>query len=439
MAKQRVLIMGAAGRDFHNFNVYFRGRDDYEVVAFTATQIPNIEGRRYPAALAGPSYPAGIPIFPESDLTRLIAQLVVDQVVFAYSDVSHAYVMHKASQVLAAGADFRLLGPHATMVTSRKPVIAIGAVRTGSGKSQTTRRVCDILRSQGKKVAAVRHPMPYGDLVKQACQRFASYQDLDDHQCTIEEREEYEPHLDRGVVVYAGVDYERILAAAEEEADVVVSDGGNNDFPFYKPDIFIVVADPHRAGHELAYHPGETNLRMADVVIINKVDTADLEAISRVRDNVRSVNPKAIMIEAASPISVGDPNAIRGQAVLVVEDGPTLTHGEMAYGAGVVAARRFGAAEIIDPRPYAVRSIAETYAKYPRTGAVLPAMGYGDTQIADLEETINNTPCDLVIIATPIDLSRVVRINRPIQRVGYELQEIGNPTLNDVLTGSMRA
>ena len=439
MAKQRVLIMGAAGRDFHNFNVYFRGRDDYEVVAFTATQIPNIEGRRYPAALAGPSYPAGIPIFPESDLTRLIAQLAVDQVVFAYSDVSHAYVMHKASQVLAAGADFRLLGPHATMVTSRKPVIAIGAVRTGSGKSQTTRRVCDILRSQGKKVAAVRHPMPYGDLVKQACQRFASYQDLDDHQCTIEEREEYEPHLDRGVVVYAGVDYERILAAAEEEADVVVWDGGNNDFPFYKPDIFIVVADPHRAGHELAYHPGETNLRMADVVIINKVDTADLEAISRVRDNVRSVNPKAIMIEAASPISVGDPNAIRGQAVLVVEDGPTLTHGEMAYGAGVVAARRFGAAEIIDPRPYAVRSIAETYAKYPRTGAVLPAMGYGDTQIADLEETINNTPCDLVIIATPIDLSRVVRINRPIQRVGYELQEIGNPTLNDVLTGSMRA
>lgn len=439
MAKQRVLIMGAAGRDFHNFNVYFRGRDDYEVVAFTATQIPNIEGRRYPAALAGPSYPAGIPIFPESDLTRLIAQLAVDQVVFAYSDVSHAYVMHKASQVLAAGADFRLLGPHATMVTSRKPVIAIGAVRTGSGKSQTTRRVCDILRSQGKKVAAVRHPMPYGDLVKQACQRFASYQDLDDHQCTIEEREEYEPHLDRGVVVYAGVDYERILAAAEEEADVVVWDGGNNDFPFYKPDIFIVVADPHRAGHELAYHPGETNLRMADVVIINKVDTADLEAISRVRDNVRSVNPKAIMIEAASPISVGDPNAIRGQAVLVVEDGPTLTHGEMAYGAGVVAARRFGAAEIIDPRPYAVRSIAETYAKYPRTGAVLPAMGYGDTQIADLEETINNTPCDLVIIATPIDLSRVVRINRPIQRVGYELQEIGSPTLNDVLTGSMRA
>ncbi|MFZ2520946.1 MAG: cyclic 2,3-diphosphoglycerate synthase, partial [Anaerolineae bacterium] len=433
MAKQRVLIMGAAGRDFHNFNVYFRGRDDYEVVAFTATQIPNIEDRRYPAALAGPLYPHGIPIYPESDLTPLIAQLAVDQVIFAYSDVAHAYVMHKASQVLAAGADFRLLGPHATMLTARKPVIAIGAVRTGAGKSQTTRRVCDILRSQGKKVAAVRHPMPYGDLVKQACQRFASYQDLDDHQCTIEEREEYEPHLDRGVVVYAGVDYERILRAAEEEADVVVWDGGNNDFPFYKPDLFIVVADPHRAGHELAYHPGEANLRMADVVVINKVDTADLDAISRVRDNVRSVNPKAIMIEAASPITVSDPAAIRGQAVLVVEDGPTLTHGEMAYGAGVVAARRFGAAKIIDPRPYAVRTIADTYAKYPRTGAVLPAMGYGDAQIADLEETINNTPCDLVIIATPIDLSRVMRINRPTQRVGYELQEIGSPTLNDVL------
>ena len=433
MAKQRVLIMGAAGRDFHNFNVYFRGRDDYEVVAFTATQIPNIEDRRYPAALAGPLYPHGIPIYPESDLTPLIAQLAVDQVIFAYSDVAHAYVMHKASQVLAAGADFRLLGPHATMLTARKPVIAIGAVRTGAGKSQTTRRVCDILRSQGKKVAAVRHPMPYGDLVKQACQRFASYQDLDDHQCTIEEREEYEPHLDRGVVVYAGVDYERILRAAEEEADVVVWDGGNNDFPFYKPDLFIVVADPHRAGHELAYHPGEANLRMADVVVINKVDTADLDAISRVRDSVRSVNPKAIMIEAASPITVSDPAAIRGQAVLVVEDGPTLTHGEMAYGAGVVAARRFGAAEIIDPRPYAVRTIADTYAKYPRTGAVLPAMGYGDAQIADLEETINNTPCDLVIIATPIDLSRVMRINRPTQRVGYELQEIGSPTLNDVL------
>ena len=438
MAKQRVLIMGAAGRDFHNFNVFFRGRNDYEVVAFTATQIPNIEDRRYPAALAGPLYPHGIPIYPESDLTPLIAQLAVDQVIFAYSDVAHAYVMHKASQVLAAGADFRLLGPHATMLTARKPVIAIGAVRTGAGKSQTTRRVCDILRSQGKKVAAVRHPMPYGDLVKQACQGFASYQDLDDHQCKIGEREEYEPHLDRGVVVYAGVDYERILRAAEEEADVVVWDGGNNDFPFYKPDLFIVVADPHRAGHELAYHPGEANLRMADVVVINKVDTADLDAISRVRDSVRSVNPKAIMIEAASPITVNDPAAIRGQVVLVVEDGPTLTHGEMAYGAGVVAARRFGAAKIIDPRPYAVRTIADTYAKYPRTGAVLPAMGYGDAQIADLEETINNTPCDLVIIATPIDLSRVMRINRPTQRVGYELQEIGSPTLNDVLGENAR-
>ncbi len=433
MAKQRVLIMGAAGRDFHNFNVYFRSRPDYEVVAFTATQIPNIEDRRYPAALAGPLYPAGIPIFSEADLNRLIATLAVDQVVFAYSDVSHETVMHKASQALAAGADFRLMGPHATMLQARKPVVAIGAVRTGSGKSQTTRRVCDLLRAQGKKVAVVRHPMPYGDLVQQACQRFASYADLDAHRCTIEEREEYEPHLDRGVVVYAGVDYERILRAAEEEADVIVWDGGNNDFPFYKPDLFIVVADPHRAGHELRYHPGETNLRLADVVVINKIDTADLEPISRVRESVRSVNPHALIVEAASPISVSDPAAIAGRRVLVVEDGPTLTHGDMAYGAGVVAARRFGASEIIDPRPYAVRSLAETYAKYPRTGPVLPAMGYGEAQVADLEATINSTPCDLVIVATPIDLTRVVRIERPAQRVGYELQEIGSPTLADAL------
>ncbi|MEZ4768740.1 MAG: cyclic 2,3-diphosphoglycerate synthase [Caldilineales bacterium] len=430
---QRVLIMGAAGRDFHNFNVVFRGNPRYKVVAFTATQIPDIEGRQYPAQLAGPLYPAGIPIHAESDLNRLIAELAVDQVVFAYSDVSHQTVMHKASQVLAAGADFVLMGAKDTMLASSKPVVAVCAVRTGSGKSQTTRRVCDILRGMGKQVVAVRHPMPYGNIAEQAVQRFASYDDLDRHNCTIEEREEYEPHIDRGVIVYAGVDYEAILRQAEKEADVVVWDGGNNDLPFYKPDLHIVVADPHRPGHEVSYHPGEANLRMADVVVINKVDTADLEKVAIVRDNIYRTNPGAIVVEAASPIFVDKPDAIRGKDVLVVEDGPTLTHGEMAYGAGVVAARRFGAAAILDPRPWAVRSIAETYAKYPTTGAVLPAMGYGDQQMADLQETINNTPCDLVIIATPIDLTRIIDIHRPTQRVRYELQEIGQPTLADLL------
>ncbi len=433
MAKQRILIMGAAGRDFHNFNVYFRNNSRYEVVAFTATQIPNIEGRIYPAQLAGDTYPNGIPIHPESELVHLVRNLKVDQVIFAYSDVSHEYVMHKASQVLAAGADFRLMGANATMLKSSKPVVAVCAVRTGSGKSQTTRRVCDLLRDMGKKVVAIRHPMPYGDLVAQACQRFATYQDLDRHDCTIEEREEYEPHIDRGVVVYAGVDYEQILREAEKEADVIVWDGGNNDPPFYRPDLYIVVVDPHRAGHELRYHPGETNLRAADVVVINKIDTADLSGIATVRENVIAVNPQAIVVEAASPIFVSEPEAIRGKAVLVVEDGPTLTHGEMAYGAGVVAARRFGAAEIVDPRPWAVGSIVETYKKYPTTGQVLPAMGYGKEQVTELEQTVNNTPCDLVIIATPIDLRRVVQINKPSQRVRYELQEIGQPTLADVL------
>lgn len=433
MAKQRILIMGAAGRDFHNFNVYFRENDSHTVVAFTATQIPNIDGRRYPPELAGAAYPDGIPIHPEAALEDLIRDLAVDQVVFAYSDVSHEYVMHKASQVLAAGADFRLLGPHHTMLDAQKPVVAVCAVRTGSGKSQTTRRVCDILRAQGQHVVAVRHPMPYGNLVDQRCQRFATYADLDTHHCTIEEREEYEPHLDRGVIVYAGVDYAEILHAAEAEADVIVWDGGNNDLPFYRPDLLVVVADPHRAGHETTFHPGETNLRMADVVVINKVDTADLEPISRVRDAVRRVNPDAQIVEAASPISVPDPDAIRGRRVLVVEDGPTLTHGDMAYGAGVVAARRFGATEIVDPRPYAVASIRETYARYPNTGPVLPAMGYGATQIADLEQTINRVPCDLVIVATPIDLTRLVPIQQPTQRVHYELQEIGHPSLQEIL------
>ena len=433
MTKTRILIMGAAGRDFHNFNTCFRGNDAVEVVAFTATQIPDIEGRLYPAGLAGPGYPDGIPIYPESDLDRLIVELDVDQVVFAYSDVSHEYVMHKASQVIAAGADYCLLGGKRTMLLSSKPVVSIGAVRTGSGKSQTTRRVCDVLRAMGKQVVVVRHPMPYGDLARQACQRFATYEDMDAHRCTIEEREEYEPHIERGVVVYAGVDYERILRAAEKEADIVVWDGGNNDLPFYRPDLHVVVVDPHRAGHELTYHPGEANLRMADVVVINKIGTAGLEGVVRVRENVLSVNPRATLIESASPIFVDDPAAIRGRRVLVVEDGPTLTHGGMAYGAGIVAARRFGAAEIVDPRPYAVRSIAEIYGKYPQIGALLPAMGYGEGQIRDLEETINATPCDLVIVATPVDLCRVMDIVHPTQRVRYELQEIGRPTLADVL------
>jgi predicted GTPase len=433
MTTSKILIMGAAGRDFHNFNVYFRNNPAYQVVAFTATQIPNIDNRIYPPELAGNLYPQGIPIYPESELADLIRRLEVDQVIFAYSDVSHEYVMHRASEVLAAGADFRLMGAGATMLRSVKPVVAVCAGRTGSGKSQTTRRVCDLLRERGQRVVAVRHPMPYGNLVEQACQRFATYEDLARQQCTIEEREEYEPHLDRGVVVYAGVDYERILRQAEQEADVVVWDGGNNDLPFYKPDLYIVVVDPHRPGHEVRYHPGETNLRAADVVIINKIDTADRANIDIVRDNARKVNPNAIVIEAASPIFVEEPDAIRGRRVLVVEDGPTLTHGEMAYGAGVMAARRFGAAEVVDPRPYAFGSILATYKKYPTTGAVLPAMGYGEAQVAELEQTINNTPCDLVIIATPIDLRQVVSIKKPTQRVRYEMQEIGQPTLAEVL------
>jgi predicted GTPase len=432
-ARQRVLIMGAAGRDFHNFNTVFRDDERYEVVAFTATQIPNIEGRRYPPELAGRLYPQGIPIHPESDLDALIRELEVDQVVFAYSDVSHQYVMDKASMVLAAGADYRLIGGKATMLESVKPVVAVCAVRTGAGKSQTTRYVADSLQKMGKKVVAVRHPMPYGDLVRQRVQRFADYADLDRHNCTIEEREEYEPHLDRGVVVYAGVDYEATLRQAEAEADVVLWDGGNNDLPFFKPDLHIVVADPHRSGHEMTYYPGAANFRRADVIIINKIDTADLAHISAVRDNAAAVNPTAILIEAASPIFVPDPAVIRGKRVLVIEDGPTVTHGGMKYGAGIVAARRFGAAEVIDPRPYTVGTISETFEKYPEIGTLLPAMGYGAEQIRDLEETIRRTPCDLVIAATPIDLTRVAAIFHPVQRVGYELQVIGQPTLEDVL------
>ncbi|MCS7283934.1 MAG: cyclic 2,3-diphosphoglycerate synthase [Anaerolineae bacterium] len=430
---RRVIIMGAAGRDFHNFNVFFRDNPDYQVVAFTATQIPNIEGRRYPPELAGRLYPEGIPIYPEEELPDLIRRYGVDEVVFAYSDVSHEYVMHRASVALAAGADFRLMGFASTMLKSNKPVVAVCAVRTGSGKSQTTRHVCDVLRKMGKKVVVVRHPMPYGDLTTQVIQRFATYEDLDRYNCTIEEREEYEPHLDRGNVVYAGVDYERILRQAEAEADVVVWDGGNNDFPFFRPDLYIVVADPHRPGHETRYHPGETNLRAADVVVINKIDTATPEGVEGVRRSIREVNPRAIVVDAASPIFVEDPDAIRGKRVLVVEDGPTLTHGEMPYGAGVTAARRFGAAELVDPRPYAVGSIAETFQKYPHIGPLLPAMGYGREQIRELEETINATPCDLVLAATPIDLRRVLKVRYPVDRVRYELQVIGRPTLEEIL------
>jgi predicted GTPase len=433
MSKTRVLIMGAAGRDFHNFNVVFRENETCDVVAFTANQIPDIAGRLYPPELAGRLYPKGIPIFPEKDLDDLIRNYEVDEVVFAYSDISHEYVMHKASQVLAAGADYRLIGPKASMLKSNKPVVAVGAVRTGSGKSQTTRAVSMALRKLGYRIAVVRHPMPYGDLVQEAVQRFASYDDLDRYDVTIEEREEYEPHINNGVVVFAGVDYARILQEAEKEADIVLWDGGNNDFPFFRPDLFFVVVDPLRPGHEQGYHPGETNLRMADVVVINKIDSATPQGLQQVRDSIRQLNPDAQVIDAASPTYVEDGSAIRGKKVLVIEDGPTLTHGEMSYGAGVVAAQRFGAACLVDPRPYAVRSIAATFEKYPTTGTLLPAMGYGDKQRADLEETIRNTPCDLVIIATPIDLSRVIKLDKPSRRVRYELQELGNPTVADVL------
>lgn len=433
MPKKNILIMGAAGRDFHNFNTYFRDNETYQVQAFTATQIPDIEGRTYPAELAGELYPQGIPIYPEDQLSDLIKKHKIDQVVFAYSDVPHEYVMHKASLVLAAGADFRLMGAGSTEIRSKKPVVSVCAVRTGSGKSQTTRRVSLILRDLGYQVAAIRHPMPYGDLKKQIVQRFADRRDLDKHQCTIEEREEYEPHIDNGVIVYAGVDYEHILHQAEEEVDIVLWDGGNNDLPFYHSDFHIVVADPHRPGHERTYHPGEANARMADVFVINKVDTANGEDVITLRESLRQLNPQAIVIEAASPLFVDDPSAIRGKRVLVVEDGPTLTHGEMAYGAGWVAARRFGAAQIIDPRPYAVGSIINTYEKYPTTGDVLPAMGYGDKQVKELEQSINNADADLVIVGTPIDLGYILKINKPSQRVRYELQEIGQPTLAELL------
>jgi predicted GTPase len=431
--KTKVLIMGAAGRDFHNFNVFFRNNHAYQVVCFTATQIPDIEGRTYPPELAGPNYPQGIPIWPEEQLAEIVTREGIEQVVFAYSDVSHQYVMHKASLCLALGADFRLMGPATTMLKAQKPVVSVTAVRTGSGKSQTTRRVIALLREMGMKVVVIRHPMPYGNLVRQAVQRFASYADLDKHDCTIEEREEYEPHIDRGTVVYAGVDYERILRQAEQEADILLWDGGNNDLPFYRPNLQITVADPLRAGHEMTYHPGEANLRFAQVIVINKMDSASPEGISVVRDNIAKVNPTALVVDAASPIFVEDPNVVRGRRVLVVEDGPTLTHGEMSFGAGVVAARKFGAIELVDPRPYVVGSIRGVYEKYGQITDVLPAMGYGDEQVRELEQSINNTPCDAVVIATPIDLRRLVRINKPAVRVRYELQEIGQPDLSGVM------
>ncbi|MEM2465756.1 MAG: cyclic 2,3-diphosphoglycerate synthase [Candidatus Bathyarchaeia archaeon] len=438
MMKKRVIIMGAAGRDFHNFNVYFRDNDAYEVVAFTATQIPGIEGRIYPPELAGKNYPNGIPIYPEEELARLIRNFDVDQVVFAYSDVSHEYVMHKASIVLANGADFRLMGLKTTMLKAKVPVISVGAVRTGSGKSQTSRQVAKILKGKGLNVVVVRHPMPYGDLRKQVCQRFASHKDLDKYKCTIEEREEYEPHIDNGVVVYAGVDYEKILREAEREADVIVWDGGNNDIPFYKPDLHIVVADPHRAGHEITYHPGEANLRMADVVIINKVDTADPKNVGLVKENIKRVNPNAIILEASSPIIADKPELIKGKRALIIEDGPTLTHGDMPYGAATILAKQLGASELADPRPYAVGSIKETYEKYPHLGAVLPALGYREKQIEELNETIMRTPCDVVVIGTPVDLRRVIEIDKPTVRLKYELKVLGPVSLEQILEDFLR-
>ena len=425
--------MGAAGRDFHNFNLIYRDNDKYEVVAFTATQIPDIDGRKYPVELAGKLYPNGIPIHDESDLQQLIEDNNIEEVVFSYSDIMHEDVMHKASKVIAWGAHFKVLGGEPTMIKSTKPVIAIGAVRTGCGKSQTTRRVAQILKDAGLKVAAIRHPMPYGDLAKQAVQRFATIADLKKHECTIEEMEEYEPHIITGTIIYAGVDYEAIVREAEKEADIILWDGGNNDMPFYKPDLNIVVVDPHRAGHERLYYPGETNLLMADVVVINKIDTADTEDIDEVRWSVRDANPNAVIIDAASPISVENAELILGKTALVVEDGPTLTHGEMTYGAGMVAAEKFGAADVVDPRPFTVGSITETFEKYPDIGELLPAMGYGDQQMKDLEKTIENTKCEVVIIGTPIDLRRIINIKQPSVRVTYDLQEIGQPTLVDVL------
>jgi len=434
--KRNVIIIGAAGRDFHNFNTFFRKNPNYNVVAFTAAQIPDIDGRKYPAELAGEMYPEGIPIYAEDELPQLIKSLNVQDCVFSYSDVPYNRVMNVSSIVNAAGANFMLLGPAETMIKSTKPLVAVGATRTGCGKSQTSRRLIEIMMKKGLKVVAIRHPMPYGDLVAQKVQRFATVEDLAKHKCTIEEMEEYEPHVIRGNVIYAGVDYEAIIRAAENDpdgCDVILWDGGNNDFAFYKPDLYVGVADPLRPGHEISYYPGEVVARMSDVIVLNKIDSASLDDINTVRANLASVNPKAIIVDGASPLSVDKPELIKGKRVLVVEDGPTLTHGEMKIGAGVVAAMKHGAAELVDPRAYAVGRLKETFEAYPEIGTLLPAMGYGEQQIRDLEATINNTPCDAVVIATPIDLSRIVKINKPTVKIGYELQEIGSPTLEDVL------
>ncbi|MBN1112916.1 MAG: hypothetical protein JXA53_08380 [Bacteroidales bacterium] len=441
MSKKNVIIIGAAGRDFHNFNTYYRGNSNYNVVAFTAAQIPDIDGRKYPKELAGDLYPKGIPIYPESELNRLIKEYKIDDCVFSYSDVPYKRVMSMSALVNAAGANFILLGAKDTQIKSTKPVIAVGAVRTGCGKSQTSRRIVQILMDKGLKVVAIRHPMPYGDLVAQKVQRFATIDDLKKHKCTIEEMEEYEPHISRGNVIYSGVDYEAIVRAAENDpdgCDVILWDGGNNDFPFYKPDLTVTVVDPHRPGHELNYYPGEATLRMADVVVINKMDSAKPVDIQMVRDNINMVNPKAIVIDAASPLTVDKPELLRGKSCLVIEDGPTLTHGEMKIGAGVVAALKFGVSNLVDPREFAVGKLIDTFKTYPDIGKLLPAMGYGDQQIRDLESTIANTPCDVAVIGTPIDLTRIVKIDKPTVKVGYELQEIGFPNLDVVLTDFLK-
>ncbi|RKY59705.1 MAG: GTPase [Candidatus Neomarinimicrobiota bacterium] len=442
MNKKNVIIIGAAGRDFHNFNTYFRDNEQFNVVAFTAAQIPDIDDRKYPAELAGKLYPDGIPIVAEKELDELIKKYQVSDCIFSYSDVAYRKVMSVSAQVNAAGANFMLLGPGQTMIKSTKPVIAVCATRTGCGKSQTSRKVIELLMEKGLKVVAVRHPMPYGNLIEQKVQRFATIEDLKKHKCTIEEMEEYEPHVARGNVIYAGVDYEAIIRAAEKDpngCDVILWDGGNNDFSFYKPDLTITVADPHRAGNELSYYPGEVNLRMADVVVINKIDTATPEGVQTVRENIQKVNPRAIVIDGASPIKVDNPDIINGKRVLVVEDGPTLTHGEMKIGAGTVAAQKYGAAECIDPRPYTVGKLSETFNIYPNIGKLLPAMGYGEQQVKDLEATIENADCDSVIIGTPIDLNRIIKINKPNTRVYYDLQEIGRPNLQDILKDFLKS
>ena len=433
MKKRKTIIMGAAGRDFHNFNVSFKDNEDYEVVAFTATQIPNIDDRKYPSELAGRLYPDGIPIYDEKELTKLIKDHRIDEVVFSYSDVSHEYVMHKTSEVQAAGANFIILGAGQTMLKSKVPVIAVCAVRTGCGKSAATRRMCQIVKEAGKKVVVIRHPMPYGELVRQKVQRFETYEDLTLHDCTIEEMEEYEPHIEQGTIVYAGVDYEAILRKAEDEADIIIWDGGNNDLPFYKPDVHITLVDPHRPGHEVTFYPGETNLILADIVIISKEEFADAENIIKVKDSIKKTNPGASVIDASLHITVENPERIKGRRVLAVEDGPTVTHGGMTYGAAVMAAREYGASILVDPRLFAVRSIKETFNKYPDINNLLPAMGYDRKQILELEETINQTDCDIVITGTPIDLGKIIRINKPIVRAKYELQELSKPGLSDII------